>query len=407
MNSDAYVARQPIFNRKTRIFGYELLFRDGTAKYVPGIDGDLATSTVLSNTFFVIGVDTMLGGNKSFINFTQNLLTRKIPLLLPKQTTVVEILENIRPTPELIEACQEMSRQGYIIALDDFTYSPELDPLIAIADIIKFDFRLSSLEKIQQYLKSIPRRNGLKLLAEKVETRDEFNNAVDMGFELFQGFFFSKPELVKGRELNASQLTLLQIVAEVNRRDFDFKKLENLIAPDVSLSYKLLRYINSAFFAKAQRIGSINQALVYMGEVEIRRFVSLISLSSLGKGKPPELIRAACIRGKFCELLAGISSAPVTAQELFTLGIFSLIDAIVDQPMPLVMSTLPLSENIKDALLHRKGDLIGYLLLAETYEKGQWDYMAKVCTALGIQESVLPEIYLQACQWSNSLLESE
>lgn len=404
---DAYVARQPIFNRRKKIYGYELLFRDGTAKYVPGIDGDYATSTVLSNTFFVIGMDNLLGGNRSFINFTQNLLTRKVPLLLPNQTTVVEILEDVRPTPDLIEACEEMSRKGYTIALDDFTYSPELDPLIAIADIIKFDFRLSSLETIQTYLNCIPRGKDLKLLAEKVETHDEFMRAVDMGFEYFQGYFFSKPELVKGKELPASQLALLQIVTEVNKPDFDFNKLEALISPDVSLSYKLLRYINSAFFATAQRIASIRQALVFMGEAEIRRFVSLISLSNLGKGKPPELIRNACIRGKFCEMLAGISAAPVPASELFTLGIFSLIDAIVDMPMAEVMENLPLSEKIRTALVQRRGDLIGYLLLAETYEKGQWEPMAKVCKVLRVSEAKLPEIYQQACRWSNTLLENE
>ena len=404
---DAYVARQPIFSRNKKIFGYELLFRDGTARYVPDIDGDLATSTVLSNTFFVIGMDNMLGGSKSFINFTQNLLTRKVPLLLPKQTTVVEILENIRPTPELIEACREMSSKGYTIALDDFTYAPELDPLIAIADIIKFDFRLSSMEQIQEYMTHIPRNNGLKLLAEKVETYEEFEHAVQMGFEFFQGYFFSKPELVKGKELPASQLALLQIVAEVNKPDFDFNRLESLISPDVSLSYKLLRYINSAFFATAQRISSIKQALVFMGEAEIRRFVSLVTLSNLGRGKPPELIRGACIRAKFCELLAGLGSAPVPASELFTLGIFSLIDAIVDQPMAQVMADLPLSDNIKTALVERKGDLIGYLLLVETYEKGQWEHMAKVCAVIDIPESKLPAIYLQACEWSNTLLEND
>ena len=404
---DAYVARQPIFNRRRNLFGYELLFRDGTAKYVPGIDGDVATNTVLSNTFFVIGMDTMLGGNKSFINFTQNLLTRKVPLLLPKATTVIEILENVTPTEDLIQSCREMSSKGYTIALDDFSYSPELRPLIEIADIIKFDFRLTSLDQIHKYLELIPRRNNLSLLAEKVETYDEFKNAVDMGFELFQGYFFCKPELVKGKEIPGSQLSLLRIMAEVNKKDFKFENLEKLIAPDVSLSYKLLRYINSAFFAKAQRISSIKQALVYMGEAEIRRFVSLITMSHLAKGKPDELVRAACIRGKFCESLTTVARVPAAAGELFTLGIFSLIDAIVDQPMAQVMSALPLSEPIKKALVERKGELIGYLVLAETYEKGQWEHVGKVADLLKIPQAKLPELYLQACQWSNTLMEPD
>ncbi len=399
---DAHVARQPIFDTRKKILGYELLFRDQTAKYDPAIDGDVATSTVLSNSYFSIGMDSLVGDKKSFINFTQSLLQQKFPLLLPKETTVIEILENVQPTPELVAACQEMAKEGYTFALDDFTYSSELQPLIELAQIIKFDFRLSSIENIQDYLNQIQRRDDLILLAEKIETHDEFQKASQMGFSLFQGFFFCKPELMTGKEIPGSQLALLQIMAEVNQPDFDLKKIEPLIAPDVSLAYKLLRYINSAFFAKAQRISSIQQALVYMGEAEIRRFVSLVAMSNLAKGKPGELIRAACIRGKFCELLGAVIVQPVKPSKLFTLGMFSLIDAILDQPMQKVMKDLPLADDIKTALIERKGRLIGYLLLAETYEKGQWDQMAKITQVMQIPEEKLPQLYLQACKWSNT-----
>jgi c-di-GMP-related signal transduction protein len=402
---DAFVARQPILDRHKKTFGYELLFRDGAARYVPGIDGDVATATVLSNSFFSIGMDDLLGGHRSFINFTQNLLLRKVPLLLPADT-VVEILEDVIPTPDVIAACREISDRGYLLALDDFTYAEELRPLIEIASIIKFDFQLTSLADIHKYVACLPRREGLKLLAEKVETPEEFKNALALGFEYFQGYFFCKPELVKGRDLPASQLTLMQIVAEVNKPDFNFNHLEQIIAPDVSIAYKLLRYINSPFFATAQRISSIKQALVLLGETEIRRFVSLIALSNLAHGKPNELIRAACIRGKFCELVGSVARTTATAGELFTLGIFSLIDAIVDQPMDQVMKSLPLAEVIKSALIERKGALTGFLLLIETYEKGQWEYMAKVAEVINIPQERLPELYKQACAWSNTLLET-
>jgi c-di-GMP-related signal transduction protein len=404
---DAYVARQPIFDTRKKISGYELLFRDQTAKYDPTIDGDVATSTVLSNSYFSIGMDSLVGDRKSYINFTQSLLLQKFPLLLPKESTVIEILENVQPTPELVGACNEMAQKGYTFALDDFIYSPELKPLIELAQIIKFDFRLSSLENIQDYLKKIQRHDNLILLAEKIETYEEFQQASEMGFNLFQGFFFCKPELITGKEIPGSQLALLQIMAEVNRPEFDIQKIEPLIAPDVSLAYKLLRYINSAFFAKAQRISSIQQALVYMGEAEIRRFVSLVAMSNLAKGKPGELIRAACIRGKFCELLGAVIVQPVKPSELFTLGMFSLIDAILDQPMQKIMKELPLADDIKTALIERKGRLIGYLLLAETYEKGQWDQMAKISQVMKIPEEKLPQLYMQACRWSNTFTNQE
>lgn len=403
----AYVARQPIFNRSRKIVGYELLFRDGTAAFMPDIDGDVATNTVLSNSLFSIGLESLLGGKKAFINFTQNLLTSRLPLLLPKETMVIEILENVQPTPELIEACREMSEKGYTIALDDFTYTDELKPLIALADIIKFDFRLTSTDTIQTYLEKMPRKNSLWLLAEKVETYDEFKIAEDMGFEYFQGYFFCKPELIRGKKIAGSQLSLLRIMAEVNKADFNFDTIETLITPDVSLSYKLLRYINSAFFAKANPIESIKQALVYMGESEIRRFVSLVAMADLATDKPDELIRTACIRGKFCELMASESTLGASPNELFTLGMFSLIDAIVDQPMRQVMEELPLSERIKRALASRQGDLTVYLVLVETYEKGDWAHVSQLANLLKIGEDRLPPLYLHACQWSTKLLDAK
>ncbi|MGD8845240.1 MAG: HDOD domain-containing protein [Desulfobacteraceae bacterium] len=398
----AYVARQPIFDHRKKISGYELLFRDRMAKYNPSVDGDVATSTVLSNSYFSIGMESLVGDKRSFINFTQSLLLQKLPLLLPTQSTVIEILEDVNPTEELVTACQEMAKQGYHFALDDFIYTPKLQPLIELANIIKFDFRLSSMDEIHCYLKKIRRRDDLIILAEKVETYDEYQRAIEMGFNLFQGFFFCKPQLISGKEIPGSQIALLQIMAEVNQPDFKIEKIEALISPDVSLSYKLLRYINSAFFSTAQRISSIQQALVYLGESEIRRFVSLVAMSNLAEGKPGELIRASCIRGKFCELIGGYVKERATGSELFTLGMFSLIDAILDHPMGKVMNALPLSEDIKTALVERKGRLSGYLFLAETYEKGQWPQMAKICRVMDIDEQKLPELYQQACQWSNT-----
>jgi c-di-GMP-related signal transduction protein len=404
---EAYVARQPIFDRNRKIVGYELLFRDGTAAYMPDMDGDVATNTVLSNSLFSIGLESLLGGKKAFVNFTQNLLTRKLPLLLPKETMVIEILESVEPTAELISACQEMADSGYTLALDDFSYTDALRPLVALADIIKFDFRLTSLADIQNYLSRIPARHGRWLLAEKVETYDEFKSAIQMGFEFFQGYFFCKPELITGKKISGSQLSLLRIMTEVNKPDFKFDAIESLIAPDISLSYKLLRYINSAFFAKARPIESIKQALVYMGEGEIRRFVSLVVMADLAVNKPDELVRTACIRAKFCEMLASVRPGGTTPSELFTVGMFSLIDAIVDQTMEQVMVELPLSDRIKRALTHRRGELAIYLVLAETYEKGDWSHVRKLADLLKIDETPLPSLYRQACQWTDTLLNAK
>lgn len=397
---DVYVARQPIFDKNKNIYAYELLFRNGAANYVPDIDGDVATTTLLANTFFTIGMDTLAGGRKSFINFTQNLLEKKVPLLLPKETTVIEILEDVKPGPVLLEACAQMAAAGYTIALDDFVYMPELDPLIAIANIIKFDFRLTPKEAIDTDLKQLS-GNNLCLLAEKVETHAEFEAAQKMGFELFQGYFFCKPEIIQGREIQGSQLNLLMIMAQINSDAFSREELEKLISRDMGISYKLFKYLNSAFFARVSKVSSVKQSLVFLGEKETRRFVSLIAMSRLAEGKPNELIRAACIRGKFCELLGTDAHENTSPAEMFTLGMFSLIDAVIDQPMDKILDQLPLSSQIKRALVDAKGRLAGYIELIRSYETGQWDRVSRLSQALKLDGKTLPALYLQACQWSD------
>jgi EAL and modified HD-GYP domain-containing signal transduction protein len=395
---DVYVARQPIFDVKKNIYAYELLFRDGALNCVSNIDGDTATEKVLTNSFFTIGLDTILGGKKAFINFTQNLLVQKTPLLLPKAQTVVEVLEDVVPEPEVIEACKEIVEKGYLIALDDFEYSEKLLPLIKLANIIKFDFYLTPIEQIKSYLQNLPASSRI-LLAEKIETNAEFNLAKSLGFTLFQGYFFQKPEIIQGREIIGSQLTLLQIMAECSKPEFEFDKLETLISQDISLSYKLLQYINSAFFSKTNKISSIRQGLVFLGEKEIRRFISLATMSKLAVDKPHEIIRVSSIRGKFCELLGQEAPHNIDSSELFMVGMFSLLDAIIDQPMNRIMSRLPLSKAVGDALVHNRGPLAGYLNLVKEYENGNWSDTQKYASSLGIAEDVLPTLYFNAVKW--------
>ncbi|MBN2333314.1 MAG: HDOD domain-containing protein [Deltaproteobacteria bacterium] len=402
---NTYVARQPIFDQQKNIYAYELLFRDGTANFAQDIDGDEATATVLQNSIITIGMDEIAGGKKSFINFTQNLLVKKIPLLLARENIVVEILEDVSPEPALLAACQEIAQKGFVIALDDFCYSPEMEPLIDLADIIKFDFRASSVAEIRSYIDQLAGKN-LRFLAEKVETNAEFQQALDLGFELFQGYFFCKPEILQGKEIPSSHIIQLQIMAEMNREDVDFSELETLISRDVGISYKLLRYINSPFFAKPSKISAIKQALVYMGIAEMRRFMSLMTITKLAEGKPHELVRLSCIRGKFCELMSRVTQKPVKPAELFTVGMFSLIDAIIDQPMEKIMAKLPFPPNMVAALVGKKGLLAGFLMLSIAYEQGRWSSVTNIASRLGVEESALPALYSEACQWSNSVAET-
>ena len=402
---DAYVARQPIFNKDMQIYAYELLFCDGTEKYLPEMDGDIATSQVIRNSVINIGMNEICAGKKSFINFTANLLIKQIPLLLSKENIVVEILEDVEPEEDLLQACREMSNKGFLLALDDFVYMPKLRPLVDLADIIKFDFRISTIDEIQSYIEQLPHPKP-RLLAEKIETKEEFEIALDMGFEYFQGYFFCKPEIIKGKKIETSQLAQLEIMAAINGDDLDFAKITDLVLHDVGISYKLLRYINSPFYAKPQKISSIKHALVYMGAPELRRFMSLMTISNLAAGKPDELISIACIRGKFCELLGEISGKKVNVSELFTVGMFSLLDTILGQPMPDILDKIPLSPNLVTALVEKKGLLAAFLIMVVAYEQGRWPIVKTLAGKLKVDEDKVPALYLEACQWSNSVVAS-
>ena len=402
---DAFVARQPIFNKNMQIYAYELLFCDGTDKYLPEMDGDLATNQVLSNSVINIGMNEICGGKKSFINFTANLLIKQVPLLLSKENVVVEILEDVEPEEELLQACREMSNKGFQLALDDFVYIPKLRPLIELADIIKFDFRISTIAEIESYIEQLPEPKP-RLLAEKIETKEEYEIALKMGFEYFQGYFFCKPEIIKGKKIGTSQLAQLEIMAAINGDDLDFAKITDLVLHDVGISYKLLRYINSPFYAKPQKISSIKHALVYMGAPELRRFISLMTISNLAAGKPEELISMACIRGKFCELLGNISDKKVNISELFTVGMFSLLDTILGQPMPDILEKIPLSQNLVTALVEKKGLLAAFLIMVVAYEQGRWPIVKTLAGKLKVDEDKVPALYLEACQWSNSVVAS-
>ncbi|MCB1669104.1 MAG: HDOD domain-containing protein [Porticoccaceae bacterium] len=400
---DVNVARQPIFNQQKELAGYELLFREDEVIGQMVVDGDSKTSSVISNSYFSIGLEKLLGGKRGYINFIKNLLIEKFPLLLPRQSIVVEILEDIDVDDDLIEACQELCDSGYTLALDDFVFSPELLPLVTMAKIIKFDFLISTPEEIRQYLAMLPADSERTLLAEKIETNEQFDLAKGMGFQLFQGFFFCRPEIIKGAVIPDVSLKLLQVVAEVNQKDFNIDKLEELIEPDISITYKLLRYINSAYYALETRISSIKQAITYLGQNEIRRFVSMVALSNLSEGKPDEIARSACCRAKFCELVAAVSPVNVSEREAFTAGLLSLVDAIIGQPMKVIMEALPLSNGIKDALVSGAGHTGLILKLAKFYERGCWDDISKITHELDIDESLLPGFYFQSCQWSNSI----
>jgi c-di-GMP-related signal transduction protein len=396
------IARQPIFKKNENVYAYELLFRDGMSGAFPDISGDTATSRVLSNAFLEMGIEEITAGKKAFINFTEQLLTDGVPKLFPKTILTVEILEDVSPNDRVITACRDLADRGYEIALDDFLYRDELDPLIATAHIIKFDFRLAPMEKLIDDITTISGK-GLKLLAEKVETRDEFEWAIRLGFDYFQGFFFSKPKMLVKTAVSPVKMALIEVIAEMNKEDFQITKLEKLISKDLSMSYKLMRYANSAYFKRVHEVSSIKHAVVLLGEMELRRFVSLMAMAALAVDKPEELVRESIIRAIFCESL-GEGAGVKDASDQFTLGLFSLIDAILDQSMEEVMKGFPLDGDMKNALVNRCGPLSVYLNIADLYRSADWLQMEAECGKIGMDPSHIGAIYLKSLRKADRLL---
>ncbi len=397
---DVFVARQPIFNKQKHIFAYELLFRTGMSNAFPDLDGETATSSLLSSSFFTVGIEKISGGKIAFINFTEELLLQGTPAMFPPENIMVEVLEDVTPSEEVTEACKSLIAKGYDIALDDFVFSKEWLPLVKIAKIIKVDFMLSSIEDIEQIVAAV-KPYKCKLLAEKIETYDEFQLALRMGFEYFQGYFFAKPEILKNKDISSSQLTLLQLITEITRAEFDPNTLERLINQDVSVSFKLLKYLNSAYYSRVSPVSSIIQAIAYLGERGVRQFVSLIATSKLSESKPDELIRTSIIRARFLEQMAD-SLGYKNSSDYFMLGLFSQIDAMLDNSMEYLMEQLPLNTEVKDALVSRSGKMFPFIRSIECYELGEFAKFSDIIQELGLESEKIPTFYMDAVSWADS-----
>lgn len=397
---DVFVARQPIFDRNKKIYAYELLFRTGLSNKFPDIDGDIATTSLLSSSFFTVGIDKVAAGKIAFINFTEELIANGTPQLFSSGKMMVEILEDVDPSAEIIASCKELKKAGYELALDDFVYAGKFEELLYLSDIIKIDFRFTSEEKIVEMAHSLKKYN-CKLLAEKVETYEEFEKAMELGFDYFQGYFFSKPEILKNKDLSASQVTLMRLISKINASEFDVSSLGELISQDISITYKLLTYINSAYFGRLQPISSITQAISYLGEKGFKLFVSLIITSKLAKDKPDALVKMATVRARFLELVA--DELKIDSSEMFLLGLFSLIDAMLDRDMEEILKQLSLTKKVYDALTDRTGELFIYIRLIETYETGNWIAFRYAQKRSGVENQKLFDFYLEAIAWADAL----
>jgi EAL and modified HD-GYP domain-containing signal transduction protein len=384
--------------------GYELLFRVGLKNYFQGVDGDEATTRVIADSFLLFGLEALTGNKKAFINFTYQTLVRDYALALPAGEVVVEVLEDVDPDDRILSACRRLKAAGYTLALDDFVFAEKFQPLLELADIVKVDFRLSGAEE-RAALAERCRPMGIKLLAEKVETHEEFEAARDMGYVYFQGYFFSRPVIVSRKDVPSFKLHLLRIMKEVNQEELDFDRLAEMFGQDVSLSYKLLKLINSAYFGLSNRVENIKQALGLLGENGVRKWTNILAMTKMAEEKPHELVVNSLIRAKFCEGLASLWGREDRASDLFLLGLFSHLEAIVGRPMNEVLSEVSLSDDIA-ASLTGDGPWAGALRLVGDFESGDWPRVRKRSRKLGLAEGPLAAVYLEAMQFPHRVLYS-
>lgn len=393
-----FVARQPILDRKMTVFGYELLFRSGPVAFYDGSDPDQASSSIIMNGSLLLDFGELTDGCAAFVNVTRQAIVERIVEVLPKELTVVEILETVEPDAEVFRACQELKAKGFRIALDDFVYDPAWDDILSVADIVKVDFLATARKDRQRLASRLPR--NIKLLAEKVETPEQFEEAVEDGYELFQGFFFQKPLLVRKRSIPENQSFYVELLRELQSPELDPDRLVGVIKRDPSLTYKFLRFINRPTFGWRSEIQDLRQAVFLVGQTELRKWITLLVMASLGPGKPYALLQTASVRARMCELLAAVANHDINMMSAFLVGMFSQIDAFTDQSMEDALHGLPLDAAVRGALLGEPNELRDLLDVVRSYERGAWTEMQECAERAGLEVAEIPARYVQALRWA-------
>jgi EAL and modified HD-GYP domain-containing signal transduction protein len=396
-----YAARQPILGRTSQLEGYELLFRGGPENRFDCPDADFASAATIEQSATAFGLDGIVGDRRAFLNFTRRALLMGYHRMLPPERTVIELLENIEPDREVLDACRAMRAEGYRVALDDYTFRAESEPLLDVVDVVKVDLRLAANACDPRRLERLHGRK-LQLLAEKVETHEEHRAALGAGYQLFQGYFFCKPQMIETRDLPPNKLTSLRFMAEMSREDVSIDKIEELFRHDPALTVRLLRYLNSAAFGWRHEIDSLRHALAVIGVRPLRQWALMIGMLRLGSDRPHELSLTALSRARFAERIAPPSGLQEHQGELFLGGLLSLVDTMVGRPLPEVLSGLAVSERVRAALLGREGPLAPPLTLVSAWQTGDWASVESARRACPVDDRSLGEAYVDSLAWAEA-----
>jgi c-di-GMP-related signal transduction protein len=397
--SARYLARQPILNLKGSLFGYELLFRDGTDTKFDG-DGEIASNTMIDNVI-VYGFRKLTAGMPAFINCTAETLTGDYISILPSSMTVIEILESVEPNPEIISSCRRLKAEGYRIALDDFVYRPEFEPLIRIADFIKIDYLATTASERRALISKLESFSGA-LLAEKVEMEQDFEQARKEGFTLFQGYYFCKPDPLKKLKVPSNHYAHLRLLQIMQKQPLDFETICEQVKSEPSIAYRLIRYVNSPVCGIRQEVTSIKTALLAIGEDFFRRIATLAIACDLNVGPSTEIVRMALVRARFCETAA--NSCDLDSSDQYLLGLFSLLDAMLQKPMTEAIAPLGLRKSMEEALLGIDNALRYPLYWLESHEHGDFAQCDELAKSHGFAPQMLGQNFADATEWADKLL---
>jgi c-di-GMP-related signal transduction protein len=399
---DVFVARQPIFARNLQVYGYELLYRGASSDSFDGTAPDLATARVIAHSFLTIGAEKLLNGKLPFINFDSSLLLEHASVL-PFPYAVFEILENVKPTEDVLTACRELKRKGYKLALDDVTTEARIEPWLDIVDIVKVDFLGAEPEALPVLAKRC-KELKIQALAEKVETQADHENAMALGYNYFQGFFFGRPTVMQGRTISETKVVLIQLLRELSADEVDFNRIEPLMQRNVSLVYKLLRFMNSPLFAWRSQIKSVRHAMALLGEEELRKWLCLLLVAELGTGVIPQVLVDSLVRARFAELLSAKTGLNRKKSSAFLVGLLSHLDAILHRPMEEIIAELDLEKDLASALLGRTNDQnqLGLLYeLIQAYERVDWIRAVAIGQGLKVDAKDVASAYVKAVEWAD------
>jgi EAL and modified HD-GYP domain-containing signal transduction protein len=398
LKQSAFVGRQPIFDRQMEVFGYELLYREGTGNSANIMDGDEATARVMVNSFLELGIDQIAGNAQAFLNLTANFFLGQHYEVLPTKKVILEVLESIEPTPSVLQSLIQARQHGYQIALDDFVVRESHRALLNHADYVKVDVLVLTNEELKEQVAML-QEYPVRLLAEKVEDQGMYEQCLALGFEYFQGYFFCQPQILEGVSLSSNRMAVVLLLAKLQDPLIELHDLEELVINDVALSVKLLRYVNSASVGLPRSVDSISQAIGLVGTERMRQWAALLVLAQTGD-KPSELMRVALIRAHMCEALCPLYGMP--PGQGFTVGLFSILDAYFDCDMHQLLADLPLAPEILAALLKREGELGIILEGMLAYERGEWEQ----CAAQTVEPGRLNSVYWESVEWANGVMET-